>query len=173
MLDFSQYIRNIPDFPEPGVQFKDITPLLQEPAAFRGVVDAFADHFSDRPFEVIAAVDARGFIFGGALAYRLGKSLIPIRKRGKLPYKTVEVEYELEYGRDAVAVHEDALRAGRRVLLVDDVIATGGTLAASAKLIEKLGGEVVGIAALIELNYLHGREKLQGYEIYSLIRYDQ
>ncbi len=171
MTDFASLIRTVEDFPKPGIQFKDITPLLQDPTAFQAVIQEFADRFADHEVDCIAAIDARGFIFGGALACRMDKGFVPIRKRGKLPYDTVEVEYDLEYGTDAVAVHEDALAGGKRVLLIDDVIATGGTLAASAELIERIGGEVVAIGALVELTFLNGREKLGGHEIVALVDY--
>ena len=171
MTDFAALIRTVPDFPKPGIQFKDITPLLQNPAAFQAVIQEFADRFANLDIDCIAAIDARGFIFGGALACKMDKGFVPIRKRGKLPYDTVEVEYDLEYGTDAVAVHEDALAGGKRVLLIDDVIATGGTLAASVELIERIGGEVVAIGALVELAFLNGREKLGGHEIVALVEY--
>ncbi len=171
MTDFASLIRTVQDFPKPGIQFKDITPLLQDPAAFQAVIQEFADRFAGLDIDCIAAIDARGFIFGGALACHMDKGFVPIRKRGKLPYDTVEVEYDLEYGTDAVAVHEDALAAGKRVLLIDDVIATGGTLAASVELIERIGGEVVAIGALVELTFLNGREKLGGHEIVALVEY--
>ncbi len=160
MTDFASLIRTVPDFPKPGIQFKDITPLLLDPTAFKAVIQEFTDRFADREIDCIAAIDARGFIFGGALACHMGKGFVPIRKRGKLPYDTVEVEYDLEYGTDAVAVHADALSGGKRVLLIDDVIATGGTLAASVELIERIGGEVVAIGALAELTFLNGRGRL-------------
>ena len=171
MTDFAALIRTVPDFPKPGIQFKDITPLLQDPAAFRAVIHEFADRFADREIDCIAAIDARGFIFGGALAIHMDRAFVPIRKRGKLPYDTVEVEYDLEYGTDAVAVHEDALAGGNRVLLIDDVIATGGTLAASVELIERLGGEIVGIGALAELTFLNGRDRLGDHDIVALVEY--
>jgi adenine phosphoribosyltransferase len=171
MTDFASLIRTVEDFPKPGIQFKDITPLLQNPAAFQAVIQEFADRFANLDIDCIAAIDARGFIFGGALACKMDKGFVPIRKRGKLPYDTVEVEYDLEYGTDAVAVHEDALAGGKRVLLIDDVIATGGTLAASVELIERIGGEVVAIGALVELAFLNGREKLGGHEIVALVEY--
>jgi len=169
--DFAALIRDIPDFPKPGILFKDITPLLQHPQAFHDVIEAFAERFPPSEVDVVATIDARGFLFGGALAYRLNRSLVPLRKPGKLPFRTVEQEYTLEYGTDALAIHEDALSKGARVLLVDDVIATGGTLAAAAQLVEKLGGVVVGIAALIELTFLNPRSRLGTYPLFSLISY--
>lgn len=169
--DFGALIRDIPDFPKPGILFKDITPLLKHPEAFRDVVETFAEQFPPSEVDVVATVEARGFLFGGAIAYRLNRGLVPLRKPGKLPYRTVEQEYALEYGTDALAVHEDAFEEGARVLLVDDVIATGGTLAAAAQLVERLGGHVVGIAALVELSFLRPRERLGNYPVLALVRY--
>ncbi len=165
-------IRDIKDFPTEGVLFKDITTLLKDPPAFRYVVDRLAERYQDQRVEVVVAVESRGFIFGGALAHQLQAGFVPVRKLGKLPAKTIEVEYELEYGRDALAMHEDGIRAGQRVLAVDDLLATGGTMAATLRLIEQLGGHVVGVAFLIELAFLHGREKLKSYPLHSLIVYD-
>ena len=171
MTDFSQYIRHIPDFPKPGILFKDITPLLKEPRVFRDAIDAMATHFEPKNIDTVVSIDARGFIFGAALAYRMGVSFVPVRKSGKLPYKTYEATYDLEYGTDTLAIHQDAIAKGRRVLICDDVIATGGTLAASIELVEKLEGQVVGIGVLIELMALEGRQKFAGYEIFSLIEF--
>src|SRR5581483_1065489 len=165
-------IRDIKDFPTEGVLFKDITTLLKDPPAFRYVVDRLAERYQDQRVEVVVAVESRGFIFGGALAHQLQAGFVPVRKLGKLPAKTIEVEYELEYGRDALAMHEDGIRAGQWVLAVDDLLATGGTMAATLRLIEQLGGHVVGVAFLIELAFLHGREKLKSYPLHSLIVYD-
>jgi len=165
-------IREIKDFPTEGVLFKDITTLLKDAAAFRYVIDRLAERYQHERVEVVVAVESRGFIFGGALAHQLGSGFVPVRKLGKLPAKTIEVEYELEYGRDALAMHEDAIRAGQRVLAVDDLLATGGTMAATLRLIEQLGGQVVGVAFLIELAFLRGREKLKNYPIHSLIVYE-
>ncbi|MBM3215454.1 adenine phosphoribosyltransferase [Candidatus Poribacteria bacterium] len=170
-IDLAAYIRDIPDFPKPGIVFKDITPLVQDPKAFSSAIDRIADEFASRNVDIVACIDARGFVFGGALAYRMGKSLVLLRKPGKLPYRTISVEYELEYGKNALAIHEDALSAGKRVLLVDDVIATGGTIRAAADLIERLGGTVVAIAALIELSFLEPRCVIGTHEVYSLLSY--
>ena len=165
-------IREIKDFPTEGVLFKDITTLLKDAAAFKDVIDLLAGKYQESRIEVVVGVESRGFIFGGALAHQIKAGFVPVRKLGKLPGKTIEVEYELEYGRDALAVHEDAIRPGQRVLAVDDLLATGGTMAATLRLIEQLGGHVVGIAFLIELAFLGGREKLKHYPIHSLITYD-
>jgi adenine phosphoribosyltransferase len=165
-------IRDIKDLPTEGILFKDITTLLKDAPAFRGVVDRLAERYQQERVEVVVAVESRGFIFGGALAHQLHAGFVPVRKLGKLPGKTIEVEYELEYGRDALAIHEDAIRPGQRVLAVDDLLATGGTMSATLRLIEQLGGHVVGVAFLIELAFLHGREKLKHYPLHSLIVYD-
>lgn len=171
MTDFSKFIREVPDFPQPGILFKDITPLLQNPAAFRDAVDTMAAHYESKHIDAIVGIDARGFIFGSALAYRLGVSFVPVRKSGKLPYLTHEASYELEYGVDTLAIHQDACSPGNRVVICDDVIATGGTIAASIELVEKLDNKVAGIAVLIELTFLNGREKFPDHDIFSLIEF--
>ena len=171
MNNYADLIRTVPDFPKPGIQFKDITPLLQHPQGFQAAVNDLTAKVEEIEFDTIAAIDARGFLFGGALAYRMGKPLALIRKRGKLPYETVEAEYALEYGTAAVALHVDALSAGPRTLLVDDLIATGGTLRAAAELIKTLGGEIAAIAALIELTFLNGRALFEKERVISLISY--
>jgi adenine phosphoribosyltransferase len=165
-------IRDIKDFPTEGILFKDITTLLKDGPAFRCVIDDLARTYLHERVDIVVGVESRGFIFGGALAHQLNCGFVPVRKLGKLPGKTIEVEYELEYGRDALAVHEDAIRAGQRVLAVDDLLATGGTMAATLRLVELLGGVVVGVAFMIELAFLHGREKLRNYPLHSLIVYD-
>jgi adenine phosphoribosyltransferase len=165
-------IRDIKDFPTEGILFKDITTLLKDGAAFRRVIDLLAVHYQGERVEVVVGIESRGFIFGGALAHQLNAGFVPVRKLGKLPGKTIEVEYELEYGRDALAVHEDAIHPGQRVLAVDDLLATGGTMAATLRLIGQLGGQVVGVTFLIELAFLHGREKLKNYPLHSVIVYD-
>lgn len=162
-------IRDVPDFPVPGVLFKDITPVLECPETFRGVIDLFADRYDGVKIDKIAAVDARGFLFGAALAYKLGIGLIPVRKKGKLPYTCEEMTYDLEYGTNTLTLHIDAIHPGERVLIIDDLLATGGTADASAKLVEKLGGEVVELAFLIELAFLNGRDKLKDYTIFAPI----
>ena len=172
MQDFSQFIRDIPDFPEPGIIFKDITPLLGNSVAFQGVIEAFAARYeSEDTIDAVVGIDARGFIFAAALAYRLNAAFVPIRKSGKLPYDTHEVTYELEYGTDTLAIHQDAISKNSNVLICDDVLATGGTLGASVGLVEKLGGNIVEIALLIELTFLNGREKIPNHDIFSLIQY--
>jgi adenine phosphoribosyltransferase len=168
---FSSLIRNIPDFPLPGVQFKDITPLLKNAAAFRQVIDELAGRYEGQRVDMVAGVESRGFIFSAPVAYRLGAGLIPIRKPGKLPAETIEVQYSLEYGTNTLHVHRDALRPGARVLLVDDLLATGGTIRAAAQLMERLGGEIVELAFVIELGFLHGRDNLAQYPIFSLVQY--
>ena len=169
MRDFSRFVRDLPDFPNAGILYRDITPLLGDKAIFREAVEAFAAHYESKSIDVTVGIDARGFILGAALAYRLGTAFVPIRKSGKLPYATYEVTYALEYGMDVLAIHQDAFPKQSRVLLCDDVLATGGTLAASVELIEKLEGELIGIALLAEITELEGREKIDDYEIFTLI----
>lgn len=164
-------IRDIPDFPKPGIIFKDITPLIRDKDLFKKVIDEFVNRYKGRSIDFVACIEARGFMFGGALAYELDAGLIPIRKKGKLPHKTRSATYELEYGTDSLHIHEDAIGPGHKVLLFDDVLATGGTAKATAGLIKELGGEIVEIAFLIELEFLKGRDKLKGYDMFSLIKY--
>ncbi len=165
-------IRDIKNFPTEGILFKDITTLLKDGPAWRFAVDALASQYQSERVDVVVGVESRGFIFGGAIAHQLRAGFVPVRKLGKLPGKTISVEYELEYGRDALAMHEDAIQPGQRVLAVDDLLATGGTMAATLRLIEQLGGKVVGVAFMIELAFLHGRDKLKNYPVHSLIGYD-
>ena len=165
-------IRDIKNFPTEGILFKDITTLLKDGPAWRFAVDALASQYQSERVDVVVGVESRGFIFGGAIAHQLRAGFVPVRKLGKLPGKTISVEYELEYGRDALAMHEDAITPGQRVLAVDDLLATGGTMAATLRLVEQLGGRVVGVAFMIELAFLHGREKLKNYPLHSLIVYD-
>jgi len=162
-------IRDVPDFPKPGIIFKDITPILSDPDLFKASLEIFVDRHSGSGISKVAAIDARGFIFGGAVAEKLGVGFVPIRKKGKLPYETFEESYDLEYGSAAIEVHTDAFEEGEKVLLLDDLLATGGTAAAAAKLIERAGGKVVEVDFLIELAFLNGREKLSGYEVFSPI----
>ena len=170
-MDLKRYIRDIPDFPTSGILFRDITPLLKEPDALREAVEDLANYCESQRADVIAGVEARGFLFAAPLAYRLGIPLIPIRKGGKLPFETHIVSYALEYGSDAVEVHTDAISSQQRVVVVDDLLATGGTLAAAASLVKKAGGQVSGLAVLVELTDLKGRDLLEPYDIHSLIKY--
>ncbi len=170
-MDLKQKIRDIPDFPKAGIIFKDITTLLDDAAAFKQAVDDLAAHYVDKQIEVVACVEARGFIFGAPIAYKLEASLAIIRKPGKLPYKTHEVSYELEYGTDTLQIHQDAIAPGQRVLIIDDLLATGGTIGAVTQMIEQLKGNIISIGFLIELGFLNGRDKLSGYDIFSLINY--
>jgi adenine phosphoribosyltransferase len=164
-------IRDVPDFPKKGIVFKDITTLLKDPVLFRRTMDLLAVVCGDRPVDKVVAIESRGFILGGVLASRLNAGFVPVRKPGKLPAKTLSASYELEYGTDSVEIHEDALTRGDRVLIVDDVIATGGTARAVGDLVDRLGARVAAYAFLVELTFLNGREKLPGREVLSLIRY--
>jgi len=170
--DLKKYIRDIPDWPKEGILFRDITPLLLNPKAFSASIEALCADFLDMGVEYVAAVEARGFIFGSAVAEKLGAGFVPIRKKGKLPWQTESITYDLEYGTDTLQVHSDAVGNGGKVLMVDDLLATGGTMAAACKLIEKIGGTVAGIAFLIELVALQGRGKIAGYKVTSIISYD-
>ena len=170
-VDLAGYIRSIPDWPKKGILFRDITPLLADPKAFAAAVATLCTGFADAGIQYVAAVEARGFIFGAAVAAKLNVGFVPIRKKGKLPFKTESVSYDLEYGTDTLEVHRDAIRKKTRVLMVDDLLATGGTMAAACKLIEKIGGEIAGIAFLIELKELAGRDKLSEYKIHTVISY--
>ena len=171
-MDLAAPIRDIPDFPVPGVLFKDVTTLLKDSAGFCAAVDALADRYAGREeIDLVAAIEARGFLFAAPLAYRLRAGIVPIRKPGKLPAPTTSVEYSLEYGSNTLEIHTDAIAPGQRVLVVDDVLATGGSARAAVDLVERLGGQVAGIAFLAELTFLNGIEKLHGYDVYSVIRY--
>jgi adenine phosphoribosyltransferase len=170
-VDLKAKIRDVPDFPKPGVVFKDIMPLLADPEALEETVDLIADWAAPRKPDVVLGAEARGYITGGALACKLGCGFVPARKPGKLPWRTVAVKYALEYGFDQLEVHADSIRPGQRVLVHDDVLATGGTAKATVELVEQLGGIVVGLPFIIELAFLNGRERLEGYEIFSLITY--
>jgi adenine phosphoribosyltransferase len=172
-VNVRDYIRDVPDFPKPGIVFKDITPLLLSPGAFDETVGALAAYARPLGVELIVSAEARGFIFGGALARDLGVGFVPARKPGKLPHETVSVQFELEYGLDELQLHADALTGGTRVLVHDDVLATGGTAKATIDLVEQLGGRVVGCAFVVELGFLPGRETLTGYDVHSLVRYDE
>lgn len=170
-IDLAGMIRNIPDFPQPGIQFKDITTLLRDGPALRQAVDIFVERYRERPLDVIVGVESRGFIFGSALAYALGAGLVLIRKPGKLPAATYEVEYDLEYGTNRLEIHRDAFAPGARALLIDDLLATGGTMRAASSLVEQVGGTVEEIAFLIELTFLNGRKDLGNYSVFSAIQY--
>jgi len=170
-LQLTDYIRAIPDFPKPGILFRDITPLLASPAAFAETVRRLADEFRDRKIDLIAAAEARGFLFAAPLALELGVGLVPIRKPGKLPAQTLSHTYDLEYGTDTLEMHADAIARGARVLVVDDLLATGGTVQACCKMVEKAGGTVVACAFVIELTALAGAKKLAGHEVFSLVKY--
>ncbi len=167
--ELTQFIRDIPDFPKPGILFRDITPLLANPLAFRSAIDLMALHYHGRQIDVIAAAEARGFVFAAPLAIELGIGFIPIRKRGKLPYRVHSLTYELEYGSDTMEMHQDALSPGHRVLLVDDLLATGGTMKACCELVEQTGATIAGCAFLVELAFLGGRQKLTPYDSFSVI----
>lgn len=167
----SDHVRSIPDFPKPGILFRDITTLLQNKNAFKKSISALAAHYKGKKIDYVAAVEARGFILGGALAEKLGAGFIPVRKKGKLPWKTKAVTYQLEYGADTLEIHEDALQPGARVLIVDDLLATGGTVKAVTELVEALKAKITGIAVVIELFDLRGREKLKKYPVFSLIKF--
>lgn len=169
MGDLKSYIRDIPDFPKKGIIFKDITPLLKNGKKFKEVVDLIVNEFRDKKIDIILSVEARGFIIGSAVAYNLGVGMVPVRKKGKLPFETHSVTYDLEYGKGVLEIHRDAIEKGTRVLVVDDLLATGGTTRAVIDLVEKMGGEIIGIAYLIELTALKGREKLKGYPVFALI----
>jgi len=171
MDHLKKYIRDIPDFPKEGIMFHDITPLLQNPKAFAQAVDAMAEMMKGQKVEYMIGVEARGFIFASALAYKLGTGLVIIRKLGKLPYETINVSYDLEYGKDILEVHRDAISGGSRVVLVDDLLATGGTASAVGNLVKKLGGEIVGYSFLVELTELNGREKLKPYPVWSVLEF--
>ena len=172
MDDLKKLIREIPDYPKPGILFYDLTTLLQDPQGFHSLVDQLCNHYEGRKVDIVAGIEARGFIFAPALAYRLGAGFVPVRKPKKLPSKTASVTYQLEYGTDTLEIHEDAVKKGQNVLLCDDLLATGGTAAAAINLIRILGGEVVGGAFAVELNFLHGRAKLPGVDVFSLLKYD-
>lgn len=165
-----RFIRDVPGFPKEGIIFKDITTLLKNGDEFCAVIDKIVNRYKSKKIDSVVSVEARGFILGSAVAYKLGAGLVPVRKKGKLPYKTYSVSYDLEYGKDTLEIHQDAIKKGARVLIVDDLLATGGTISAVIELIKKMGGKVIGIAFLIELTALNGRDKLKGYQVFSLIK---
>ena len=172
MIKIEEYVRTIPDFPEPGIMFRDVTSVLQDPDGLKLAIDSMIKLLDGVDFDIIAGAESRGFIFGMPIAYALGKAFIPVRKKGKLPCETVSAEYDLEYGKAEIEIHKDAIKPGQKVVLVDDLIATGGTMEASCKLVEQLGGEVVKILFLMELAGLKGREKLAKYDVASVITYE-
>jgi adenine phosphoribosyltransferase len=172
-LDLKSYIRVIEDFPEKGISFKDVTPLIKDSKAFTTAVNQIVEDLKDKNVDYVAGPEARGFLFGATVAYALGVGFIPVRKPGKLPAETVSYEYQLEYGKNTLEIHKDAIEKGKRVAIVDDLLATGGTMLAAAKLIESIGGEVVAMEFLIELENLKGREKLKDYSVNSLIKYER
>ena len=172
MNELKDYVRTIPDFPEEGIMFRDITTVLQDAEGFALAVDSMLDAITDVDFDVFALAESRGFIFGSAMAYKLNKPIALVRKKGKLPCETIEQEYELEYGTATLEMHTDSIKKGQRVVVVDDLIATGGTLKATCELVEKLGGEVVSIVALMELCGLEGRKKLDGYRVDTVLKYE-
>jgi adenine phosphoribosyltransferase len=166
-----ELIRDVPDFPEPGIVYKDITPVLANPIAFSTIIDLIVVHFGRGNVDKVVGIEARGFILAAPVAYHFGAGVVPVRKKGKLPWTTVAEEYTLEYGTATLELHQDAVQPGERVLVVDDVLATGGTARAAASLVERIGGQVVGIACLIELDFLNGRDKLAGHDLFTLIHY--
>ena len=173
MNDLKKLIREVPDYPKPGLLFYDLTTLLKDKNGFRSLIDRLCDHYTGRSIDMVAGIEARGFIFAPALAYRLGAGFVPVRKPKKLPSKTAAISYALEYGTDSLEIHEDAIHAGERVIICDDLLATGGTAAATADLVRKLGGKVEGAAFAVELTFLKGRDKLPGLDVYSTIQYDR
>ncbi len=170
-MDLKEYIRDVPDFPEPGIIFKDITPLLGDVQAFGYTISQLVERYKDADFDVIVPIESRGFLFGAPLARELGKAIVPVRKPGKLPAETLSTDYELEYGTNTMEIHADGVKKGQKVLIVDDLLATGGTLGATARLVEMAGGVVSEIGVIIELCFLDGRKNLAGYDVYSMIQY--
>jgi adenine phosphoribosyltransferase len=166
-------IRAVPDFPKLGILFYDITTVLKDKAGFAQLIDAFASYYIDKKIDLVLGIEARGFIFGPALAYRLNAGFVPVRKPGKLPAETLKVRYDLEYGSDSLEIHKDAIQPGQRVIIVDDLLATGGTMLATTSLVKQLGGEIVGITVAIELDFLKGRDKFPGMDVFSLIHYNE
>ena len=170
-MDLKKYIRDVPDFPQKGVMFRDITTLIKEPKAFHYVIDALLEKYRNVKIDKIVSVEARGYIFGGALAYNLGCGLVPVRKQGKLPAETIRLEYDLEYGKNVIEIHKDGIKKGERILTLDDVLATGGTMLATCKMVEMLGGIVIGCAFVANLTYLPGTKTLKEYKIFSVVEY--
>ena len=171
-MELKNKIRIIEDFPKAGISFKDVTTVLQDKEALKYTIDAFVEYLKDKNIDIIVGPEARGFLFGTPVAYALGAGFVPVRKKGKLPYDTISVKYDLEYGSDELEIHKDAIKPGQRVAVIDDLLATGGTIGAVAKLVEQVGGEVVSVNFLVELTDLKGRDKLEGYDVMSLVEYD-
>ena len=171
MNDLKECIRNIPDFPKQGILFRDITTVLNDKEKFKKIIDVLSERYADKKIDAVVAVESRGFIFGGPLAYNLGAGIVPVRKKGKLPCKTFSATYALEYGEDTLEIHQDAFKPGARILLIDDLLATGGTLSATIELVKKLKGEIIEAAFLIELSDLNGRAKLKDLPVYSMVQY--
>ncbi|KMY43649.1 adenine phosphoribosyltransferase [Bacillus sp. FJAT-27916] len=170
-MDLKNYIEIVEDWPKPGIKFKDITPLMADGAAYKDATDQIVEYAKEKEIDIIVGPEARGFIIGCPVAYAMGIGFAPVRKEGKLPRETIKVQYGLEYGKDVLTIHKDAIKPGQRVLITDDLLATGGTMDATIKLVEQLGGVVAGLAFLVELTYLEGRDKLQGYDILTLMEY--
>ena len=170
-IDLKQMIRSVPDFPKPGINFYDITTLLKDPHGLKATIDSLATPYDTSSIDLVVGIESRGFILGSAVAQRIGAGFVPVRKPGKLPAKAMKEIYELEYGKDALEIHADAIQKGQRVLIVDDVLATGGTAAATTRLVKRLGGELQGLAFLIELTFLNGKSKLTGENVYSVLQY--
>jgi adenine phosphoribosyltransferase len=166
-------IRSVPDFPKPGILFYDITTVLKDKAGFAELIDAFAQNYIDKKVDLVLGIEARGFIFGPALAYRLNAGFVPVRKPGKLPAETLTIKYDLEYGSDSLQIHKDAIAPGQRVIIVDDLLATGGTMLATSNLVKQLGAEIVGVTVAVELDFLKGRDKFPDVDVFSLIHYDE
>jgi len=173
MNHLKELIREVPDYPKPGILFYDLTTLLQNPTGFQSLVDALCNHYEGQHVDTVVGIEARGFILAPALAYRLGAGFVPVRKPKKLPAKTISVTYDLEYGTDTLEIHEDAIKPGSRVLISDDLLATGGTAAATVALVRKLGGQVVGASFAVELTFLNGRKRLPGIDVFTMIQYDK
>ena len=172
-MDLKSLIREVPDFPKPGISFKDITTVIQDGPAFRYIIDQFEGHFRPARPDLVVGAESRGFILGAPLAYKLGTGFVLVRKPGKLPAEKERITYDLEYGQDSLEIHKDAIKPGQKVLIIDDLLATGGTISATAELVKRLGGVIVGFAFIIELDPLKGREKLKGYDVLSLVHYDE
>lgn len=171
-MDLKDKIRVIDDFPVKGISFKDITTLLQDKEAFKLAIDQMAEYFRDKNIDIVVGPEARGFILGAPLAYAIGAGFVPVRKKGKLPYDTMSISYSLEYGSDDIEIHKDAIKKGQKVIIIDDLLATGGTIESVVKLVESIGGEIVSVGFLIELNSLNGRERIKNYDVMSLLQYD-